>query len=180
MLATEERTVETVATVPFITTTDRVALIGYAPSVRHAPWNDPSWTIFGLNDMLLTQPRVDVLMEIHDPAVIKQEGHWDRLKAFNGPIFMQDRYDDLPNSVKYPLAEIAQKYTVGGTDRPYLTCSASLMLAYIIEYLPHVKEVALFGVDMLMNDEFRAQRPSCEFWLGVAVGRGLPVRVQPE
>lgn len=159
-------------------TTKKVAVIGYAPNVRHAPWNDPSYTIVGLNDQPFTMPRIDVLFELHSPEVIKEEGHWDRLKALTIPIFMQERYEEIPTSVKYPLALVNSRYTVEGCDRAYLTCSASEMLAVVVNADPRPERIDVFGVDMAQDSEFAHQRPSCEFWLGVAHGMGIAISVQ--
>lgn len=164
----------------FMPASRRIAIIGYAPSVAATPWNDPDVAIWGLNDQLKTMPRVDVLFEIHAPDVVKAEGHWEDLKAYQGPILMQDAYPDIPNAMRYPLMEIGAKYRVPGTDVPYLTCSAAIMLAYALELNPAPLEIALYGVDLLMDAEFRAQRPSVEFWLGIAYARGIKVTLQQE
>lgn len=164
----------------FMPPSRRVAIIGYAPSVQKAPWADNDVAIWGLNDQLKTMPRVDVLFEIHAPEVIKAEGHWDLLKQFKGPILMQERYPDIPNAVKYPLDEIGARYQVRGTDVPYLTCSASVMIAFALEMRPAPLEISLYGVDLLMDVEYRNQRPSVEFWLGIAFARGVKVSVQQE
>lgn len=156
----------------------KIALIGYAPNVRHTPWSDPTIEIWGLNDQPWTMPRIDVLFEIHSPDVIKQEGHWDRLKEFNRPIFMQDHYDEIPTSIRYPMEAVTQEFRIDGTDRPFLTCSASLMLAVAIMSQPTPERIDVYGVDMAQDTEFSHQRPSCEFFLGVAYGKGIKVSVQ--
>lgn len=156
----------------------RIALIGYAPNVRLTPWADTTIEIWGLNDQPWTMPRVDVLFELHKPDVIKAEGHWDRLKELKIPVFMQEKYPEIPSSVEYPLAMVRERYTVAGCDHPYLTCSASLMMAVAIESLPTALTLDVYGVDMAQDTEFSHQRPSCEFWMGVAYGRGIKLSVQ--
>lgn len=156
----------------------KVAILGYAPNVRHAPWNDPTWELWGLNDQPWTMPRIDVLFEIHTPEIIKVEGHWDRLKKLDIPIFMQEHYPEIPNSRAYPLKEIAERYTLKGCEKPYLNCSAAYMLPVAIDSDPTPSEIALFGVNMEQDTEFSHQRPGAEFWIGVATGRGIKVTVQ--
>lgn len=158
--------------------TRKIALIGYAPNVRMAPWNDKTYEIWGLNDQPWTMPRIDVLFELHKPEVIKEEGHWDRLKELSIPIFMQDKYDEIPSSIKYPLDVVAKCFRVSGTDRPYLTCSASEMLAVALLSTPQPARIDVFGIDMAQDTEFGHQRPSAEFWLGIAFGRGIELSVQ--
>lgn len=156
----------------------KIALIGYAPNVRFAPWNDPTYEIWGLNDQIFTMPRVDVLFELHSPDVIKAEGHWDKLKTVKIPVIMQDHYDDIPTSVKYPMDLVEQTFIVPGTDRPYLTCSASLMLAVALVMAPRPESIDVYGVDMAQDGEFAHQRPSCEYFLGIARGLGIKTSVQ--
>jgi hypothetical protein len=156
----------------------KIALIGYAPNVRFAPWGDPSYEIWGLNDQINTMPRIDVLFEIHAPEVIKSEGHWDRLKTVTIPVFMQQHYDEIPTSVAYPMDLVQQRYTIPGCERPFLTCSASLMLAVAVESQPTPSRIDIFGVDMAQDSEFSHQRPSCEFFIGVAHGKGIQLSVQ--
>lgn len=156
----------------------KIAILGYAPHVRLAPWNDPTWELWGLNDMPWTMPRIDVLFELHSPDVIKTEGHWEKLKTLTIPVFMQDAYPDIPTSRKYPLADVNARYTIDGCDRAYLTCSAALMLAVAIDSLPTPTEISVFGVDLAQDTEYSYQRPSCEFWLGICHGRGIKLTVQ--
>lgn len=156
----------------------KIALIGYAPNVRMAPWTDQSYEIWGLNDQPWTMPRIDVLFEIHSPDVIKAEGHWDRLKTLQVPVYMQDHYQEIPSSLRYPMELVNQAFTVPGTDRPFLTCSASLMLAVALLSAPRPEVIDIYGIDMAQSHEYREQRPSCEFFLGIAYGLGIKVSVQ--
>lgn len=156
----------------------KIALIGYAPNVRLAPWTDQSYEIWGLNDQPWTMPRIDVLFELHRPDIIAAEGHWDRLKTLTIPVYMQKHYDEIPTSIAYPLDVVRQRYTVPGCDRPFLTCSASLMLAVALELDPLPERIDLFGIDMAQDTEFSHQRPSCEFFLGLAWGKGIQISVQ--
>ena len=156
----------------------KVAILGYAPNVRFAPWNDPTWELWGLNDQPWTMPRIDVLFEIHYPDVIKAEGHWERLGKLDIPVYMQQKFEEIPRSVAYPLAEVAKRYTLAGCEKPYLNCSAAYMLPIAIDSEPTPSEIALFGVNMEQDTEFSHQRPGAEFWIGVAVGRGIKVSVQ--
>ncbi len=157
----------------------RIALIGYAPNVRLTPWSDPNIEIWGLNDQPWTMPRIDVLFEIHTPYVIKAEGHWDRMKALTIPVFMQDHYDEIPTSIKYPMDVVTQSFLLEGMEKPYLTCSASLMLAVALLSQPRPVQIDIYGIDMAQTHEFREQRPSCEYFLGFAAGMGIKVTVQP-
>ena len=41
------------------------------------------------------------------------------------------------------------------------------------------KEISVLGVDMATNSEYQAQRPSVEWWLGLAEGLGIKVYIPP-
>ena len=119
------------------------------------------------------------------------------------PIYMVDQYDDIPGSVRYPLEEMiaafdpmqvreewqgfGDKYMFTNSAEMrwngYFTNTISYMIALAIyeEY----KEISVFGVDMatsnppLENTEYSHQRPSCEYYLGLAVGRGIKTYIPP-
>jgi hypothetical protein len=57
----------------------------------------------------------------------------------------------------------------------YFTNSISYMLAMAIDEGYQV--IHVYGVDMAQDTEYGTQRPSCEFFLGVAVGRGIQIYV---
>ena len=42
------------------------------------------------------------------------------------------------------------------------------------------KEIEVWGVDMAVGSEYQNQRPSCEFWLGVAAGMGIKIHIPAE
>jgi len=80
----------------------------------------------------------------------------------------------IPLSIPYPLNEIVEFFSQKGFDISlcrYLTNTISYEIALAI-YLGF-KEIQVWGVDMSMGTEYEAQRPSCEFWAGVAAGMGI-------
>ncbi len=91
----------------------------------------------------------------------------ERLKTISVPLFLQDVDPDLPASVKYPIEEITKEF---GT---YFTNSVSYMIALAIKF--KYDEIELFGVEMELDKEYAHQRPSCEYFLGIAAGRGIKV-----
>jgi hypothetical protein len=42
------------------------------------------------------------------------------------------------------------------------------------------KEIHLYGVDMAVSTEYDEQRPSCEYFIGLARGRGIKVYIPEE
>ena len=152
----------------------KIAIVGFARPHRDlAPYDDPSWEIWGVNDAWSFMPRSDRWFEIHSLAVHEWElrrakGHIEFLASYDGPLYMIDHYDQYPNSIAFPLAEVLE-----GLGRVYLTSSIAYMLALAIHENP--EEIGMWGVDMRSQTEYAKQRPACEWLIGVAEGRGIKV-----
>lgn len=170
----------------------KVAIVGYTPSRELAPFNDPSWEIWGLNDLYRFVPRYDRWFEFHGKH---RDGYihnpkpgrlpWQEVKAqlatMQCPVYLQDVVPEIPNSVKFPLEEILNEFGQYFLDKKYakyFTNSVSFMLALAI--YEKYDEIHVYGVDMATSSEYGHQRPSCEFWLGVAIGRGITIHVPEE
>lgn len=176
----------------------KVAIVGCSDSKNLAPFNDQSFEIWGVNNLFYHIPRYDRWFEIHS---IKKEGEqWYRrgnidlkvgkfdwstefrgqnvnkyvgdLSKLTCPIYMQNKWDEIPTSEPYPLQAI--KDTFGG----YFTNTVSYMLALAI--YEGFEEIHVYGVDMAVSTEYYWQRPSCEYFLGIAIGRGIKVYIPPE
>jgi hypothetical protein len=83
------------------------------------------------------------------------------------------RYSAFPNCKEYPLEEIIDYFEL---PRPYFTCGPDYMLAHAIK--EGFKEFYLYGLNMSVNIEYTEQKPGMEFWLGMAMGRGIKVYLQ--
>jgi hypothetical protein len=154
----------------------RVAILGFAPSHVEAPFGDPSIAIWTMNFHHEQVARTDAIFDLHDWAVIAGEdggAHVQSLAAATCPVWMQAAHPEVPTSRAYPLAQMKARYTLPHADLPYFTNTASYMVALAIE--DGYEEIQLFGVDMAADTEYGSQRPSCEFFLGVAVGKGIRV-----
>ena len=164
-----------------------VAIVGFADTRADAPYNDPRWEIWGLNDLHGSIPRYDRWFDIHPLDNIDQDYNLIRnrgqtppetigtsgLKKLNVPIYMQKRFDDIPNSLSFPLKEIKEAFQFGD----YMTNSISYMIALAI--YEGYQRIHVFGVDMAVAGEYTHQRPSCEYWLGVAAGKGIEIYIPP-
>jgi hypothetical protein len=160
---------------------DRVAICGFAPTSKDlAPYADKSVEIWGCNELYEHIPRVDVIFELHDrsefESTFRNQRHLDWLKAANIPIYMVKHYDDIPNSIPYPLHVMTSRFgTYFNNTISYMIC-----LAIFMQY----KWVGLFGIDMAHSTEYGGQRPSCEYFIGWARGlaeaQGFPTIHVPE
>jgi len=156
----------------------KIAIVGKAQSSRGlAPYHDDSWQIWTLSDLVLMReaPRYEVQFELHDPALVQPRvPYWEWLArcAPSKPIFMREVHPDIKASVAYPIQEIVAQF--GG----YFTNTVSYMIALAIAMEPEV--IGVWGVDMACSAEYRAQRPSCEYFLGIAKGKGIEVVIPPQ
>lgn len=89
--------------------------------------------------------------------------------------------EKLPSVEPFPAHQIASR-TI-----PYFTNSVAWMAAHAVLSLhdddgliPEGAELGLWGIDMSVATEYARQRPSCEFWLGMAAGRGITISIPVE
>lgn len=168
--------------------TRKVAICGTAPgSLDEAPWADPEWEIWGTSRLyeMIPDNRWDCWFELHDLEKIgkgwncteqereeKREKHLDYLRETSRPVYVQPQYEDeWPSAIGYPIDEVLDEF-----PSQYFTNHISWMLALAI--YSEVDEIGIYGVDMAMSGgEYEYQRPSVEYFIGVARGRGIPVEV---
>lgn len=162
-----------------------VAIIGSHPATRSLfdfERKDCDVWIFNgaFNDATGWAKRADAVFQLHLPRNWRSdhsrngENHYGWLKSGDTPtIYMQDIYDDVPRSVKYPLDEIQTKLLGGFNRKKYFTSSVAFALALAI--FQGYKRIELYGVEMETDTEYKHQRDCVAFWVGVAVGHGAEV-----
>ncbi len=162
----------------------KLAIIGTAPSSIHlAPYNNPDYEIWGLNGVysyidFANITNITRWFDIHSMECIKEiytsthyaygSGYLEWIKNLTIPIYMQEVFEEVPTSVKYPLEEILARF-----PRKYFTNSISWMLALAI--YEGYEDISIYGVDMATASEYACQRPSCEYFIGYAEGLGVKV-----
>lgn len=168
----------------------KVAIVGKAPSsMNDAPYDDQEWEIWVVGDMGLAGKRVTRSFEVHDihDGMTRWGTHYtDFLKAKHDfPIYVFDKHPEVQSAVDYPRREVLNRFapllqTNEGKSIAYFTNSISWMIALAIH--EGVQEIGLWGVDMAQHgvgllSEYAHQRPSCELWIGIAVGCGIKVQI---
>lgn len=164
----------------------KVALVGSAESVAHAPFHDPSWEIW---THAITQgkcPRMDRVFEMHPEHVWREhvKPQWPTylkwLRRCPHPVFMLEKHPDIPASIRYPRERIFGECRAM-IGRLHFGSQADYMIALALS--EGVTHLGLFGVqytsqvgDGVTRDE---QLLAFKFWLGVAAGRGVSI-VLPE
>jgi len=179
---------------PLPRTRKQCAIVGFAQTsmkdVRYL-FDNPDVEIWGLNQLYIAwRPEQELLLknctrwfQIHhkhsyEAAVGRDHSHhaWmgERLTEFGILCYMQKKEPDIPMSVPFP------KDLVIGEFGSYFNNSISWMIAMAI--LEGFEHIHIFGVDMAQTgfgatNEYSHQRPSVEYFIGFARGRGIKVYV---
>lgn len=166
----------------------KVCIVGFAKTSRDlAPYADPSWEIWGVNDAWSFAHRADRWFEVHSTWIYEWElrrsspGHLAWLRQFGedgGIVYLLEARADMPHAVRFPFEDVCnnlwpERAAEGDhkTSRPYLTSSIAYMQALAIA--EGFEEIAIVGVDMAADSEYAAQKPCCEYLIGLAKGRGI-------
>lgn len=150
----------------------KVAIVGFSESSRHlAPYNDPEWEIWAMNQLYRHIPRATRWWEMHkypDYLTIDQVPGTDYAGWLNKcpiPVYMVDRRDDVPNSIRFPIEDMVETFG----DYFYSTISYMIALAIVEGF----ETIGLWGIDLAHESEYEYQKPSAEYLLGIARGRGI-------
>lgn len=182
----------------------KIAVCGFASSSRHLiPLNDPSWEIWGMNQLYRHIPRGDRWFDIHwnwDQEVVPGTDYRGWLAECGIPVYMIERVPDIRTSVRYPVERLIK---MAGD---YFTSTVAFMTALAIEEMDrqvfaelkalppmpaeemlarqvalyNERTIGLFGIDLVVEEEYFHQKPCAEFWCGLAVGRGIEVFIPPQ
>lgn len=149
----------------------KIALIGTAGTVRYAPWHDPSWEIWAHASAMPLCERADRFFDLHPKHIWTQKKKWhvnyqEWLRRLNVPIYMQQHYKDVPASVRYPKEMVMAEY-----PWRYFTSQVAWMIALALS--EGVTHLGFFGIHYAANTERVKQRSGCEFWMGLAAGKGV-------
>ncbi len=148
-----------------------VAIVGTAPSAREAPYGDETVEIWAINTALVKPEveRVDRVFEMHPKRYWGQPAVLERLNGFDGPVYMQDHYEEIPNSVSYPYEDVrAMFYLDAMGDNLYVTNTITWMI--LCALYEGYTDISLYGVHMAHETEYAYQRASCSWALGIIHG----------
>lgn len=148
----------------------KIAIIGTTSSLVDAPYNDPEWEIWGLNGAYQCIPRWDRWFDMHSLKVLKkyhEPVYFEFLKAAGSKAILAHKMGNLPDAKLFPSKKLVNKYG------RYFTNTISWLIAYAMEQNPET--IGIWGVNMAMDTEYAAQRPSCEYFLGLAKGKGIEI-----
>lgn len=146
-----------------------VCLIGLGQTAWTSEWRREGWDWWGLA-LDPHAPEFDLCFELHDFDELEASDIGaQRLREIDTPIYLQKAHPDVPNSMTYPLEDVAR------IGRDYFGSTIAYMLGKaILEQRP---KIALFGFDMWKKDGYSHQRPNVEYWLGVAEAKGIEIEL---
>lgn len=164
-------------------TTRRIGIFGaHMPSLVDAPWQDPSWELWGHASARSFYSRpMDRYFDLHPRSVWTRGGkkgalYPEWLAKQTTPIYMQQRFPDVPASIEYPRRRVFQEFAYAH-GRKYFTNHVAWMVALAI--MEGATAVGLWGINYAIESEYVRQRGSAEYWLGQLDARGITV-VLPE
>lgn len=189
--------------------TDRTkfAICGFASSTRgQIPINDPTWEIWGMNQLYRHIPRADRWFDLHwnwDQELVPGTDHEGWIRDSGIPVYMTKHHEGLPTSTRFPIEALMEHFA--GVD--YFTSSVAHMMALAIWEIDRMVDermrtipcetaaegmriarelygqytIGLFGIDLVVGEEYFWQKACAEFWVGTAaLGRGITVYVPTE
>lgn len=171
---------------------NKVCIVGCADSKNTAPFHEhETMEFWGVNNLWLhladkpwTRWFEPHTIEFDGTNFIRRGSYEFRGQSVNEymaglaklpcPVYMQRTWPQVPNSALYPIKEVTQKLG------RYFTNTISYMIAVAI--LERFDEMHIYGVDMAQVEggEYARQRPSCEYFIGMAVGMGIKVVIPDE
>lgn len=181
----------------------RIAIVGFTEHWKQAPFGQDGWHVWCMNNFHIvggetTSGRADAWFNLHPLADSEKDTvHTEWAKTHNKvPYVTLDPFPGYPNNVVLPVSLLTAEFQTS-----YFTNSVSYMIAYAMHLLrpaheewatgrigldgsdlaefdaTHQPVIGIYGVDMASNSEYGPQRPSCEYFIGVARGLGYRVDI---
>ena len=107
--------------------------------------------------------------------------HWTWLREEHPfPIYMQQRWDDVPSSVAFPLTTILRDLLGDDPLTKHNFMWFRNSLAYQIAFAVWLgfKKVSIYGWELASDTEMKYERPSAVFWLGWLASAIGPENIQ--
>lgn len=156
-----------------------VALVGFADTSRdQAPWDNKDIEIWSMNHAH-SQPwmvRYDRIFQLHTMAYLKacmansekDRKHFEWLSTpHDFPIYTQKKYPEFPAAVRYPIEKARNRFG------NFFTSTMAYMIALAI--MEGYKRIELYGFEMESGTEYKYQRDSAEYFIGLAQALGIDV-----
>ncbi len=163
--------------VEFVKGLDKIIILAQGPSWYQCPDLVPGREeveTWGSN-VIYRDHAVDRLFFAHDPRCAFFDDDMDLFENINKigmPVYTIGVYKPLVNNVQIPVLEILEEFKVGF----FLNVIAWMMATAILQ---DPKTIDMYGVDMRPDADCEYlinEKGTMEFWCGVAMGRGIPIK----
>jgi len=172
----------------------KIAIIGSGESKQYAPYGQKGWELWSLNNLFMTinAKYFHRWFELH---VFQKKGrryyrrgqteyatktindYVKELASLNIPVYMQKKWDIIPKSQVFPFEKIMKRYG------RYFGCSFAWMVAFALyehtKLNKKVDTIGFWGVN-LEGVEYYRQRPSTEYFIGLAKGMGIKIHIHED
>jgi len=177
----------------------RLAIVGTAETWRDAPYDDPTWKIYSLNDAYrLGIKKADYWCDLHKPEewLLVPEGQkvvkaWEMppgklyprpqehpqvFARMTIPLYVHQARPEWPTSITFPREAVERAFG------QYMASSPAWMLAQAM--LPESDgglgyadgdEIGIYGIHLATEREYVEQRPNFEWLIGLAEARGITI-----
>lgn len=160
----------------FVKGLDKIIILAQGPSWYQCPAKAPKGAeIWGSNVIYRDHPYQDRLFFAHDIRYNMLNDDADLVNNLNRlgvPIYTIGVYKVLKKNKQMPILEIMEEFKIG-----FFLNVIAYMLATAILQRP--KSIDLYGVDMRPDaggETYTNEKGSVEFWCGMAMGRGIPIK----
>lgn len=148
-----------------------LCIVGTAESYKEAPFGDDTVEIWAISTAVVRDgfERADRVFEMHPRRYWGDFRVQERLNSFDGPVYMQDHVEEIPNSVKYPYDEVREKfYLPVMKENLFVTNTITWML--LLALYEGYTDISLYGIHMAHDTEYGYQQASCSWALGIIHG----------
>ena len=155
----------------------KLVIIGTAGNRDKAPIGT-DYTIWGTGGIVNAPDvkRTDACFELHPERWWKRPEVLPVIQAYPGIVYMQDHYEEIPNSVKYPIEDARETFYLPTMGKAlYATNTVAFM--FMMAYLEGFTEVETWGVYMEHETEYVHQRLNCEYYLGFLAAKGVKLTI---
>lgn len=164
---------------------NKLAIVGTHSATRdNAPFDDLNYDIWVFNEAPQAAwcKRWDVDFQLHKPEVYRSANnmsnkeHWSWLKECHGKaIYMQEEDPEVPDSLRFPIEEILLLLPEDSCFKWFdLSAAYALALAIRLGY----EKIEIYGMDLVSNTEYSYQLRCWNFWVGIAIGRGVDISLK--
>jgi hypothetical protein len=169
-----------------------IAIIGFGPTKADAPWDDPAWTRWTMNDLYWQLPlvlkrevKLSTIFEMHPRShytshkdyIATHEQSLASMTEQGLNVILAFANEHIPKARLYPLDEMVKRF-----GRRYFCSSVAFMVVFAISCIEDdpvqfAPRLGMFGCDMGLTSDWAKERACVEYWLRAAEERGIELVV---